>query len=312
MKTRRTVIALAAALACVAPPMAQAGTPGDGVLPSINQNLVAYYDFDHPVYGNAALERDQGGSGTVIELVNGGSAMRVPDRAHRGSGNALQTRQLSPQAASNDDWKSGLYAESGVPTLRAFNGARQASILGWFKMTGPNPAYNTNTADPADRYNAVGLAGLLSGNSQGHDVRALLEVIQVNGELKVVALGRRVDGSSSQTFAAEQDWTEVLPVGEWVFLAATFDYDTGTMALYKNGRPLPGFYTLTGDPWGVVGPPEPDLTTATDPRGIKLGGSFPQNTREQNPCDCRMDSLMFLDRVLSPGEVMAQYRSTRS
>ncbi|MGH3461824.1 MAG: hypothetical protein ACRDP9_10145 [Kribbellaceae bacterium] len=139
------------------------------------------------------------------------------------------------------------------------------------ELTGTNPTYNTNTADPVDRYGAVGLAGVLSGNSQRHDVRALLEVIGVNGELKVVALGRRVDGSSSQTFAAEQDWTEVLPPGKWVFLAAT----------------------------------------PTDPRGIKIGGSYPQNNRENNVCDCRMDSLMFLDRVVTPGEVLAQYLLSR-
>jgi len=129
----------------------------------------------------------------------------------------------------------------------------------------------------------------------------------VSGELRVVALGRRVDGSSSQTFAANADWRSVLPANEWVFLGATFDYDDGTMQLYKNGEPLPGFYTVAGDPWGVGGDPEPDLSSATDPRGIKLGGSFPQNTRETNPCNCRMDSLMFLDRVVAPLEMRAQY-----
>jgi hypothetical protein len=79
------------------------------------------------------------------------------------------------------------------------------------------------------------------------------------------------------------------------------------MKLYKNGQPLDGFYTLPGDPWAVAGPPEPDLTSATDPRGIKIGGSFPQNTREQNPCNCRMDSLMFLNRVVTDKEVLLQY-----
>jgi hypothetical protein len=99
----------------------------------------------------------------------------------------------------------------------------------------------------------------------------------------------------------------VLPANEWVFLGATFDYDDGTMQLYKNGEPLPGFYTVAGDPWGVGGDPEPDLSSATDPRGIKLGGSFPQNTSERNPCNCHMDSLMFLDRVVTPLEMRAQY-----
>ena len=71
-------------------------------------------------------------------------------------------------------------------------------------------------------------------------------------------------------------------MGEWVFLAATFDFDDGT-ALYRDGEPLDGFYTLPGDPLGVIGDPEPDLASATDPRGIKLGGSYPQNTTETNP-----------------------------
>jgi Concanavalin A-like lectin/glucanases superfamily len=152
------------------------------------------------------------------------------------------------------------------------------------------------------------LAGVLSGDSDGHAVRALLELINVNGTMRVVALARRVDGASSQTFAASADWPSLLPLGEWVFLAATFDFDEGKMALYRNGERLDGFYTLPGDPWGVLGPPEPDLTSATDPRGIKIGGSFPQDTRETNPCNCRMDSLMFLDRALSAADVLAQYR----
>ena len=102
-------------------------------------------------------------------------------------------------------------------------------------------------------------------------------------------------------------WQEVLPQNEWVFLAATFNYDTGEMALYRDGRPLDGFYTIAGDPWLVNGEPEPDVTTASDPRGIKIGGSFPQNTVERNPCNCRMDELMFYDRALTPKEIHHQY-----
>ena len=55
---------------------------------------------------------------------------------------------------------------------------------------------------------------------------------------------------------------------------------------------------MPGDPWGVGGP-GPHYTSPTNPRGIKIGGSFPQNTRESNPCNCRMDSLMFLNRAVS-------------
>jgi hypothetical protein len=278
------------------------------VHPSIARDLVSHYDFEHPVRANPALELDRGPSGTVIELVNGGAAMRVPDGAHRSSRTSIQTQQVDPAVAGNDDWKAGTYSPTGVPTMRAFNAAREASIMGWFKMTGSNPSPNSNSADPSDFYGAIGLAGVLSGDSDGHAVRALLELIQVDGTMRVVALGRRVDGASSQTFAASEAWPSILPQGEWVFLAATFDYDDGTMALYRNGRPLDGFYTLAGDPWAVIGPPEPDLASDTDPRGIKIGGSFPQDSRETNPCNCRFDSLMFFDRAATAREVRAQYR----
>ena len=84
------------------------------------------------------------------------------------------------------------------------------------------------------------------------------------------------------------------------------------MALYRNGKAARRASTsLTGDPWSVLGQPEPDLTSATDPRGIKIGGSYPQNNREGNACNCRMDSLMFLDRAATAHEVAAQYRLAR-
>ncbi|HZE34681.1 MAG TPA: LamG-like jellyroll fold domain-containing protein [Actinoallomurus sp.] len=283
------------------------GRSGSKVLPSLRRNLVSSYDFEHPAPGDPAVERDRGLSGTNIGLINGAASMRVRDGAFPGSRYSIRTEQVSPAVAGNDDWKAGIYSATGVTGLHAFNAAREISIMGWFKMTGPNPGPNTTTPDPADHYNAVGLAGLLSGDSQGHDVRALLEVINVSGQLRLVALGRRVDGSSSQTFAADDEWQSVLPPNTWVFLAATFDFDDGTMSLYKNGRPLTGTYVLPGDPWAVAGPPEPDLTSATDPRGIKIGGSFPQNTEERNPCNCRIDSLMFLDRAVTPREVARQY-----
>jgi hypothetical protein len=271
----------------------------------LKRDLVAYYDFDHPASGGA-VERDQGSSHTNINMING--APRVKDRF----GRALQTGQVS-NVLGNDDWKAGLYSATGVPSLKAYKSARAATVMGWFKLTGVNPSPNTQTANPDDFYGAMGLAGVLTGDSDGHAVRALLEVFIVNGEMRVVALGRRVDGSASQTFAANMPWQEVLPQNEWVFLAATFNFDTGDMVLYRNGKPLDGFYATVGDPWALAGDPEPDLTSATDPRGIKIGGSFPLNEQERNPCDCRMDALMFLDRSLSARDVANQYRyMTRS
>ena len=276
------------------------------VHPSLRPHLVVYYDFEHPVPGNPAQEADLGASGTNLDLVNGGAAMRVADGAHPGSSGSLQTRQINPTMAGNDDWKAGVYSATGVTSLNAFNRAKAVTIMGWFKMTGDNPGLNSNTADPDDRYNAVGLAGVLSGDSDGHAVRALLELINVEGQLRMVALGRRVDGGASQTFAANEDWRTLLPLNEWVFLAATFDFSTGTMALYRNGEPLDGFYVRSDDPWAIAGP-GPHRASATDPRGIKIGGSFPQNTRETNPCDCRIDDLMFLDRAVTASQVRQQY-----
>lgn len=287
------------------PAQADRSTAHD-VHPALRAHLVAAYDFDHPVPGDPALERDQGRSGTEIELINGGAAMRVPDRAYRGSGNAVQTRQVDPATTGNDDWKAGTWSASGVRTLRAFSATGGTTIMGWFKLIMDSPALNSTTADPNDRYNAIGLAGLLTGDSDGHGVRALLELIDVDGELRLVALGRRLDGGNSQTFAANRDWRDLLPVGEWVHLAATFDFGTGALALYRNGEPVDGFYTRTDDPWLVSGP-GPHVTTASDPRGIKIGGSFPQDTLERNPCDCRMDGLLFLDSVVSARDVRRQY-----
>jgi hypothetical protein len=282
------------------------------VFPTLVPNLVAHYDFEEPVNGftNGTLfrERDRGSSATTIGLINGGNAMRVKDGAHRKSAGSLQVQQVNPTTQGEDDWKAGLYSITGVPSLHPFNAAHGITIMGWFKMTGQNPSLNTETPDPTDFYNAIGLAGLLSGDSEGHAVRALLEIINVNNELHLVALGRRIDGGASQTFAANDPWPTLLPQNEWVFLAATFNFDDGTMALYRDGRAISGFYVVAGDPWGVAGG-GPHATSATDPRGIKLGGSFPQNTQERNPCNCRIDSVMFLDRAVTPIEIALQYLS---
>ncbi|MFD3521079.1 LamG-like jellyroll fold domain-containing protein [Streptomyces sp. NPDC058653] len=302
---------LALALALTTTLLVTAFAPAEGTAEGASRvpSPVAAYDFEHPVPGDPARERDRGRSGTTIELVNGGAHARVRDDER--PGRVLRTRQVSPTVAGNDDWKAGVYGPRGVPTLSAFNAARQTTVMGWFRMTGENPALNSGTPAPDDRYNAIGLAGILSGTSGGHDVRALLELITVDGEMKVVALGRRVDEGSSATFAADADWRRILPPDTWVFLAATFDFDSGAMALYRDGRPLPGRYVVSGDPWAVEGEPEPDAASPTDPRGIKIGGSYPQNTQEGNPCDCRMDDLMFFDRALTPTEIMSQYRRTR-
>ena len=161
------------------------------VSPSLASSLVCYYDFDHPVEGDASREADLGFSGTQLDLVNGGTAMRVLDSAYPGAGQSLQTQQINPAVNGNDDWKAGIYDNDGVRSLSAFNRVKGITLAGWVKPTGAHPSPNSLTDDPGDTYNAIGLFGVLSGNSEGHDVRALLEVIKVSGKLHVVALGRR-------------------------------------------------------------------------------------------------------------------------
>jgi len=79
------------------------------------------------------------------------------------------------------------------------------------------------------------------------------------------------------------------------------------MALYRNGEPLPASYTEAGDRWKVVGDPEPDVISASDPAGIKIGGSYPQHTAERNAFNGCFDDLMFFDRALTAAEVKAQF-----
>ena len=285
-------------------------SPGaDLVLPSLTADLACFYDFEHPVEGDPDRERDLGFSGTPIELINGGDRMRVADPAHAGSRGSLQTRQVAPATAGNDDWKAGVYQSQGVASLEVFGSLRGITLMGWVRPTGSNPNPDSNSPEPDDYYNAVGLFGLLSGNSEGHGVRALVEVIEVSGVPRLVALGRRVDGGNSRVLAAKDDWRTLLPSREWTHLAASFDFDGGAMALYRNGLPVDAELTREGDLWSIEGPPEPDLSSPTAPAGIKIGGSFPQNNLERNPFNGRFDDLMFFRRALSAEEVLAQFRN---
>lgn len=281
-----------------------AGLRAEWVLPELVDDLACHYDFEQA----GGVERDLGFSATPIELVNGGENMRVDDGAHAGSRGSIETAQVDPEAAGNDDWKAGVFQPDGVAALAPFGSLAGITIMGWVKPTGRNPSPDSNTPEPGDFFRAVGLFGLLSGDSEGHGVRALLEVIQVSGTLRLVALGRRLDGGLAQTLAADDDWETLLPADEWSHLTACFDFDEGRMALYRNGRPLEATPVRGGDPWQVLGEPEPDLTSAGAPAGIKIGGSFPQNSYERNPFNGRFDELMFFTRALEAAEVLAQFR----
>jgi len=286
---------------------APARSGDDVVLPALASNLICYYDFGHADAHDTGLEIDLGRSGTALRLVNGGASMRVQDDAYPAAAPALQTQQVDPAVNGNDDWKAGLYDAGGVATLRAFNAVGGITLMGWVKPTGTNPNLDSTTPEPGDIYNAVGLFGLLSGNSDGHAVRALLEIIQVEETPRLVALGRRDDAGSSLILAADEAWEDLLPGNTWTHLAATFDFDDGTMALYRNGELLPATYTSTDDNWQLAGEPEPDLASPSDPSGIKIGGSFPQNSAEKNAFNGRFDDLMFFDRELTANEVAAQF-----
>lgn len=277
------------------------------LLPSLAPDIVCHYDFDHPVEGDARKETDLGRSGTALNLVNGGASMRIEDAAYPTAGRSLQTQQVNPAVDGNDDWKAGVYDADGVATLNAFNAVAGITLMGWIKPTGTHPNPDSTTGNPADAYGAVGLFGLLSGTSDGHLVRALVEIINVSGSLRLVALGRREDGGESLMLAADGDRESLFPAGTWTHLAATFDFDAGTMALYRNGDPLQASYTTGDDRWQVIGHPEPDVTSASNPAGIKIGGSFPQNTKERNAFNGRFDDLMFFDRALTAAEIRAQF-----
>jgi hypothetical protein len=277
------------------------------VLESFEPNLVNHWNFENPVEDDPAQEQDLGFSGTDLWLVNGGPDMRVDDPAHPHSTTSMQTQQVNPEhPPTNEDWKAGVFDIDGVESLGAFSEAEGTTIMGFFKQTGDNPSRNTNSADPDAMFNAVGMAGILSGGSEGHLVRSLLEVINVDGEPRLVGLARRLDDQPSNIYAAEADWQELFPTDEWAHIAATFDFTDGTMALYVDGEPVDGFYTDEGDPWDLEGE-GPHLTSPALPTGIKIGGSYPQNDGEQNPCNCRMDELKFLDRAATAEEIADQY-----
>jgi Concanavalin A-like lectin/glucanases superfamily len=278
------------------------------VLDSLAPFLVDHYTFDKPLDGDplSTVELDLGSDSTNINLLNG--APRVADGAWWGSSYSLETRQQN--AGENDDWKAGImFGSSAESTLVGTSRVTGITLMGWFKPLGDaadNPSPNTNTENPDDYYNAFGLAGLLRGDSNaggldGHAVRALLEVI--NG--KVTGLGRRLDSQSgSGSRASVDDWNIVMPPGKWTHLTAAFDFDLGTIDLYRNGAPLASSATDTGN-WNVNG--SVNRTSNSSAGGIKIGGSYPDNSQEFNPFNGRVDELMFFNKTLTTQEVAAQF-----
>ncbi len=278
------------------------------VLPALKGNLVNHYTFDNPE-GNdpkSSVELDLGADKVNINLLNG--APRVMDGAWSGSKYSLECGQKSGKP--NDDWKAGImYKSSAESKLHGLQNVSGATVMGWFKtLTGPDesPSLNTNTENPTDRYNAIGLAGILRGDQSmpglhGHQVRALLEII----DGKVTGMGRPLDSvNASGRLGSADPWYVVMPVGQWVHLAATFDFPAGKIALYKNGKPL-----ASGEPNVTAWQSKPDIRTSdTAAGGIKIGGSYPDNSQEFNPFNGRIDELMFFNKALTAEEVAAQFK----
>jgi hypothetical protein len=139
-------------------------------------------------------------------------------------------------------------------------------------------------------------------------VRALIEFIHVEGRLRLIALGRRLDDGAGLVLAATSGPDELLPPHTWVHLAATFDFATGAIALYRDGEPVEAELVTPGDPWRLAdGGRDSARASDTPPVGLKIGGSHPQDTRERNPFEGRFDDLLFFERALTPAELRAVF-----
>jgi hypothetical protein len=296
------------AFACSLSILFAASARAGDVLDSLRPYLIDHYTFDNPQGGDpkSPVELDLGSDKTNINLLNG--APRVEDGAFPGSKYSLETGQKNGKP--NDDWKAGImFKNSAESTLKGSQKIAGVTIMGYFKpLTADMPTLNTNTAAPTDRYNAIGLGGLLRGDENlhtldGHAVRALLEVI--GG--KVAGLGRPNDSVSASGQRASVDkWDVVMPPNQWTHLAATFNFETGDIALYKNGQPLPSAPANVAS-W-TWKPGEKHITSNTAAGGIKIAGSYPDNTQEKNPFNGRIDELMFFSKSLTPEEIAAQYK----
>ena len=267
-----------------------------------------------PCTGNPAQERDLGRSGTRDRPVNGGAAMRVRDGAHPGS------RHVDPDAAGGPGGhrQRRLEGRHLLRDRRADAARVQRRAAGHDhglvqadrrRTRTPTPL----TPDPNDLFDAVGLAGVLSGDSDGHAVRALLEVIDVSGDAAGRRAGRRVDGASSQTFAAERGLAAaILPDGEWVFLAATFDFDTGHDGAVQERPAARRASTRCPAIRGACSARRSPTSPRRPTRGASRSAAASRRTRASaTRATAAWTSLMFLDRAVSRAEIWLQYHWAR-
>ncbi|HTQ40126.1 MAG TPA: LamG domain-containing protein [Pirellulales bacterium] len=262
--------------------------------------LVDSYTFDDPAPGDPFTETDQGSNAVNIWMFYGG-LQRVSQDAFPGGGNALQAGAvstppgpLSPHATSpgNDDMKAGVsFASSSVSPLIGTKQVTGITIMGWFKPTQPI----TGTTS---------LMALLRGDSGAddtpHDGRALMEIENVSGTYRITGIGRRLDSDGQRlTYSnlgidnTSNSQTSALPLNTWTYLAAVFNYDTGSITLYRNGAVLSST-APTGDSWQLTS--GTDRTSNTASLGIKIGGQINDDT---TPFTGFIDEVQIYNEALS-------------
>lgn len=227
--------------------------------------VVDRYTFDNPVAGDATRESDLGSDNTPLTLFNG--AQRVADGAFPGSGFSLRVQPVA-SALANDDQKGGvLFATSAASTLGGTANVTGITVMGWFK---PLTAATGTTS----------LIGLLRGDAgttpTAHDGRALIEI--ESGRL--LALGRRLDSVDVRAQALSTETTAtLLPTNAWTHIAAVFDYDLGSIKIYRNGA-LVSSTASSFAPWALTA--GEDRTSASASTGIKIGGQLDDDSTPFN------------------------------
>lgn len=235
---------------------------------SLYGQLVSRYTFDHPVAGDPAREQDLGSDKTPVQLNNG--AQRVDGGAFPGSGKALETKPI--EGDTNNDHKAGVFFPDGSKganpsTMKGTSHVTGITIIGWFKPT-------------IDPHGTTSMTGILCGDegvpkADPHLGRALFEIENIGGGTRIVALGRRHDGDKRRKIRSNNTLEQDLPTGQWSHIAATFDFDTGSIILFRNGQPLASTITEPGT-WELTD--GTDYTSNAPAGGIKIGGQIEGDT----------------------------------
>jgi hypothetical protein len=234
--------------------------------------LVNRYTFDNPLAGNAAVESDLGSDNTPINLFNG--ALRVADGAFPGSAFSFKSGPVADPPANND-FKAGVFFPGGsaTSTLGGTANVTGVTIMGWFK---PLVAPSGTTS----------MIGLIRGDAGGvattyHDGRALIEMGMNGGQMKMSVLGRRLDTETTgrPVSITTDTVANILPTNQWTHIAAVFDYDLGSMKLYRNGVLLPASTPSFAD-WALTAGVDRTSNSASD--AIKIGGQLDDDTTPFN------------------------------